>query len=128
MTDKENILTFFTNGAEGNINHINPFDPLQERGFKEAERIGNILAQRVASFLPELSARDDCKVDFSVKKLEIPRRKISEGRLAWAKEVLAKWDGKPGNLVDGLPDEFYAQEAMILRDFFCRIFWGKSWG
>jgi hypothetical protein len=112
----EGILTFFTNGAEGNINHLNPFDPLQERGFKEAERIGNILAQRVTSFLPELTVEDDCKVDFSVKKLEISRRKMSEGRVTWAKEVLRKWDGKPRNLVDGLPDEFYAQETMILKE------------
>lgn len=112
----EDILTLFTNGTEGNINHINPFDPSQERGFKEAERIGNILAQKVTPFLQELSVMDDCKVDFSVKKLEIPRRKIPEDRLNWAKEVLAKWDGKFRNLVDGLPDEFYAQETMILKE------------
>jgi hypothetical protein len=41
---------------------------------------------------------------------------MSEDRLNWAKEVLKKWDGKPRNLVDGLPDEFYAQETMILKE------------
>ena len=47
---KENIgssevLVFFANGAEGNVNHINFRDKNQGRGFEEAKRIGEELGR-----------------------------------------------------------------------------------
>ncbi len=106
----------FANGTEGNINHINAFDPQQGRGFEEVERIGGILAGVALSILPGIETAGDLEVRSSVKSVDIPRRQLPEDRFAWAEEVLAKWDGKSVNMVDGLPDELYAREALALKE------------
>jgi hypothetical protein len=110
------VLVIFSNGAEGNINHIDPYDPKQKRGFEEAKRVGYKLADEVAMIVEDTKTENKIKVSCSSERLVIPRRKISDERLSWAKEILSKWDNKPITLVDGLPDVFYAQEALILKE------------
>ncbi len=112
----KDVTVLFANGTEGNINHINAFDPQQGRGFGEVERIGEILAGTVLSVLPGIEPAADPEVRWKAKCIEIPRRQLPDERFAWAEEVLARWDGKPVNMVDGLPDELYAREALALKD------------
>ncbi len=104
----------FFNGAEGNVNHINPWDPDQIRGFKEAERIGRRVAMQAATAYASAEPMESPKLVSIQKIIPVPRRKVSEEKIAWAQGVLAKWDGKPITLVDGCPDEVYAQAALKL--------------
>lgn len=110
------VLVIFSNGAEGNINQIDPYNPAQKRGFEEAERLGNKLADEVANVYRQIKTFDSALIKTSTEELLVPRRKISDERLNWAKKVLAEWDGKTLGLVDGLPDIFYAREAMMLKE------------
>ena len=112
----KDILAIFSNGAQGNVNHIDPYNPHQKRGFEEAKRLGYKLADEAVRIVENTKTDNEIKVSCSSEKLVIPRRKISDERLSWAKDILSKWNGKPVTLVDGLPDEFYAREAFILKE------------
>ncbi|MBI3990607.1 MAG: neutral/alkaline non-lysosomal ceramidase N-terminal domain-containing protein [Candidatus Omnitrophica bacterium] len=114
------VLSIFANGAEGNINHIDPYNPEQKRGFEESKRLGEKLADSALRVCKDIKKMDtEITVFASREKLLIPRRKIPDERIKWAKHVLSKWDGKPITLVDGLPDEVYAQEALFLKEREC---------
>lgn len=104
----------FFNGAEGNVNHINPWDVNQIRGFDEAKRIGDRLAEQALCAVQSAVTLDCQKILSTQKMIPVPRRKVSEEKVAWAEEVLSKWDGQPITLVDGCPDEIYAQAALKL--------------
>ncbi len=109
---RNNPEVLFFNGAEGNVNHINHYDPGQKRGFEEAGRIGKLLAEDVIKIMTRSEKIDVDVVSCFQKDITLKRRRISQDKIDWAKEVLAKWDGKPISLVDGVPDEAYAKAAL----------------
>ena len=109
-----NPEVIYLNGAAGNINHLNPWDTEQIRGFAEAERIGNILADSGRVIIERSEAVEVDRLFSISSTLQACRRKISPERIAWARDVLDKWDGKPISLVDGFPDEAYAKATLEL--------------
>jgi len=106
----------FFNGTQGNINHLNPWNPDQVRGFEEAERIGTTLARDVIKVISNSKEIETLSIKTARRIIEIPRRTITPEKIAWAKDILDKWDGKPISLVDGVPDETYAQATMQLAE------------
>jgi len=111
----QNIVVFFANGTEGNINHINIFDPDQDRGFEEADRIGRKLAGSVLDVIAGIKYSDECNIKNITKTIKLPLRYISPAQVKWAEKLLAKCGGVIPSLLDGIPDEEYAREILQLN-------------
>ncbi|MBA7712169.1 hypothetical protein ES703_121139 [subsurface metagenome] len=114
IESKTGALSIFTNGATGNINHINVFNPQQRRGFYEAERLGTILGKKVISSVDKASPLSFDKINLHQKRIELPLRFISPQEVKWAKSLVA---GKPIvkiSLVDGISDQIYAKQILTL--------------
>ncbi len=110
----ESVTVWFSNGAEGNINHINYKDLNQGRGFEEAARIG----QRLAMYIDE-AIKDKIKLQSETLKsvmspAQLPIRKLSEKTVKDAKELWEACGGVYPSLLDGVPDEVYAREIIKL--------------
>ena len=104
----------FANGATGNINHIDYKNPKQGRGFAEAKRIGTILgATAVATLNRIFHLEEDPPLAAGQRKLKLALREISPEELAWAQKVSQGVERGRINLVDGVPDEYYALELSL---------------
>ena len=103
----------FLQGAEGNVNHIDVSDPLQGRGFKEAQRIGSAvgLAAASARFGAEPVAGP---VRWSRQTIALPPRRLTEQQVEQAGQIVAQSAGKerPRGQVDGVPDLLFAQDQI----------------
>ncbi|MEX2462622.1 MAG: hypothetical protein WD469_15240 [Paenibacillaceae bacterium] len=110
----KDTVVLFANGAEGDINHLDVSNPRQPRGFEEAERIGNHLADRVGEVLQTLEYSDMLQLKSISKMISLPRRKISEAQAHHALQLLEKSSWKIPSLLDGVPDEAYAKEILAL--------------
>lgn len=84
-----NIPILFLNGAEGDVNHIDVNGPTPQGGYKEAERIGKILAGEVIKTLSRMKSLD---INLKTKNslLKIPIRKPSQEEIERANELLSK--------------------------------------
>ncbi|NPV53373.1 MAG: hypothetical protein HPY71_07605 [Firmicutes bacterium] len=133
-------VAMYTNGADGNVNHINVNDPEQGRGFGEAERVGTIVGAEVikalartrkasrpvpsgqtGSIAPAAGAAGPAMhtpLACTSKVIDVPRRRLSSAEVEAARKVAG---GKTFQelskllaLVDGVPDEIYALEILEL--------------
>lgn len=108
----------FLQGAEGNINHIDYADPLQGRGFKEAQRIGQAVGLAVAA------ARREARpvagpLAWSSRVVSLPPRRIGAAQLAAARRVVehSRQSGRPpGGQVDGIPEVLFAADQIVLAE------------
>jgi neutral ceramidase len=110
-----NTTAMFLQGAEGNVNHIDAFDPTQGRGFKEAQRIGDAAALATASAGPcagPLSGPVRC----SAQSLLLPPRRLTPEQVRQAEAIVAQCAGQAGpkGQVDGIPDLLFAQDQLEL--------------
>ena len=110
----ENTVVFFANGAEGNVNHINYKDKNQGRGFEEAERIGSMLSNYVIDALKSKKPLNPSPFKSLSKMIKLPLRKITKEVISWAEKLLEKQGDFIPSLLDGVPDEIYAREALRL--------------
>jgi len=106
----------FLQGAEGNINHIDAMDPLQGRGFKEAQRIGSAmgLAAAAARFQATPVAGP---VAWSSQRVVLPPRRITEDALARARQTVGQRvesGQSPRGQVDGIPELVFATDQIEL--------------
>ena len=108
------VVVFFANGAEGNINHINFRDKNQRRGFEEAKRIGEILGKHVLECLDNDRMIEDQTLKCITETIRLPLRIIPEGDIKKAEELLLERGDKIPSLLDGVPDEIYAREIIKL--------------
>lgn len=93
----DDVVTMFTNGTSGNINHVNVSDPDQLSGFDESKRIGTILAGRVLSALPSLRSIPVKFLKTKIQTVHLPVfRSVEKSETDWAKGVISKF-GKPGS-------------------------------
>ncbi len=111
----KDVLVFFANGAEGNINHINLRDPHQGRDFDEAYRIGKAVAERVSAALPDISAEETEDVRMAYHQASIARRPLRPETEAWADDLVKRCGGVIPDQLDGLPDEYYAMDYQIYK-------------
>ncbi len=109
-------VAIFFNGATGNINHIDIYNPEQGRGFSEVDRLGYMLLKAVIPVAESASPISDGEVRAVAGEIEIPHRRISIEALAHARKILARNKGKKEALVDGLSESVYASELFKLAE------------
>ncbi len=91
----EEVVTVFTNGTSGNINHIDVSNSNQLSGFDESQRIGTILAERVLNALNSLRPIPITSLKATIQAVNLPVFKVVEKlEMIWAKDVISKF-GKP---------------------------------
>ncbi|RPI26003.1 MAG: hypothetical protein EHM61_12875 [Acidobacteria bacterium] len=88
------LLTVFTMGTAGNVNHVNVWSGTPQKGPEEGARIGTILAAEVLKTLEKLGpvSTGPLQVKSEDVKLGLPR--IEPGDLEKARQVAARY-GKP---------------------------------
>ncbi len=91
----DEVVTMFTNGTSGNINHVDISNPVQLSGFDESRRIGTILAGRVLSAIPSLRSIPIKSLKAKIQTVYLPVfRNVELSEADWAKGVISKF-GKP---------------------------------
>lgn len=106
----------FFNGATGNVNHIDVYNPKQGRGFPEVERLGRLLLEAVIPVSESACPIDAGEVRAVAGEIEIPHRRVTSEALEHARRVLAATGGKKEALVDGLGESVYASELLKLAE------------
>ncbi len=86
-----NLLTVFTIGTAGNVNHIDVTSATPQKGNAEAARIGAILAGEVLRTLRKLQAVEPGELQASREVVELPPAPIQPQDPAWARGVVAKY-------------------------------------
>jgi neutral ceramidase len=90
----ESMLTLFTNGTSGNINHVDVERELQPRGKQEVARIGVILSSAVLKLFDKLEPIETFPVKAASRKVELAVPEITPQQLEQAREVMSRY-GKP---------------------------------
>src|SRR5690606_822597 len=86
----EEMLTIFTNGTSGNVNHVDFYRSRQLRGHAEAARIGTILAGRVLEAYRDLKPLESTAVRAGNRPVELPIFEVSDEEVRQAGEVMKK--------------------------------------
>ncbi|HET8546393.1 MAG TPA: hypothetical protein VFL57_00235 [Bryobacteraceae bacterium] len=89
------MLTLFTNGMSGNINHIDLNEPRQLGGTAEAARVGTILAARVLNAYQHVRPIAPGRLAVRTQPVELPTPQVSAADVERAKQTMAKFS-KPG--------------------------------
>jgi neutral ceramidase len=84
------MLTIFTNGASGNINHINVNWREPQSSPEAAKRLGTILAADVLKAYAELKPAEDVTLRVRREVLQLPLAKFTDDELRKAKEIVAR--------------------------------------
>ena len=94
----EEVVTVFTNGTSGNINHIDVSNSNQLSGFDESQRIGTILADRVLNSLNSLRPIAITSLKATIQAVNLPVFKVVEKlEMIWAKDVISKFGNPKGS-------------------------------
>jgi hypothetical protein len=89
----EGMVTLFTIGTAGDINHINVDDPKPQKGHGEAARIGTRLAAEVLRTYEKLLPVADGPIRVSSELVELPLAPVTAEDVAAAKAVVAQVRG-----------------------------------
>jgi len=106
------VLTVFTIGAAGNINHVDVRTKEPQKGHGEAARIGTILAADVLKAWPNLKPVDAGALRVSSETVKLPLAAYDRAWVGKAKEILARY-GKPG--ADPFLDQVQAFKTVELE-------------
>ena len=87
----EELVTIFTNGTSGNVNHIDVSRRDQLSGHEESARIGTILAADVLKILPQLRPIETNSLQVRSVKVELPVPKIETDEIKWAQQIMAQY-------------------------------------
>lgn len=87
----ENMVTIFSQGCAGNINHINVNGEMPQSGQFRAKKNGTILAGEVIKTYEKLSELDINSIKAKSEIVSIPLTEISKDELDWARETAAKY-------------------------------------
>lgn len=90
----EEMLTIFTNGTSGNINHLDVARRRDLSSRAEAAKIGTILAADVLKTFPSLRAIETSPLRVRTQKVRLPAPKVAPEEAEWARQVMAR-NGKP---------------------------------
>ena len=88
------LLTMFTIGTAGNINHIDVNSSEPQKGSVEAARIGTILTGDVLKAVRHLEEVEPGKLQVASETVKLPLAKYEASDVAKAREVVAAY-GKP---------------------------------
>ncbi len=89
------MLTVFTMGASGNVNHVDVSTKARQNGHGEAARIGTVLAGEVLKTYTRLRPVEIAAVAGRSRVLGLPLPEIRPGEVEKARAVAAKY-GQPG--------------------------------
>lgn len=81
------MLTLFTIGCAGNLNHIDVNNPLKQSGHQEAARIGTVLAAAVLRTLKKMDAIEPAGPRVRSEIVRLPLPEIRPGELEWARKI-----------------------------------------
>ncbi|MEJ7779815.1 MAG: neutral/alkaline non-lysosomal ceramidase N-terminal domain-containing protein [Daejeonella sp.] len=85
------MVTLFSQGCSGNINHVNVKTNTPQSGHFEAERIGTVLAGEVIKTYTRLSPLDINKITVASEIVDLPLAAISRDELPWARETASRF-------------------------------------
>lgn len=88
------LLTMFTYGCAGNVNHIDVSWREQRSGNEEAARIGTVLAASVLRAWKGLTPVTDPQIGVHSEIVQLPLPAFSEADLQWANKIAATYDTK----------------------------------
>jgi len=88
------MLTLFTMGASGNINHIDVSTKKPQKGHEEAARIGTVLAGEVLKTYTRLSAIEPAALKARSEIVRLPLAEFNPADLTKARQLAALY-GKP---------------------------------
>jgi hypothetical protein len=112
------------NGACGNVNPWDPYDPHYVR---DHHRMGSILAESARKVIEELSVVEDVALDWRSEHVQLPLRRPDPGELAAARDLLEahptpRWTDDQHRQVD--PSWVYAR---ALLEHHARVERGDTW-
>jgi len=87
----EEVVTVFTNGTSGNINHIDVIRQDQLEGYKESIRIGTILAANVMKVFSSLHPIEISSLQVRTEAVELPVPVVQPNEYEWAKNVMKQY-------------------------------------
>ncbi len=85
------MLTVFTIGTAGNVNHLDVKSPVLQSGHYEAARIGTILAGEVLRTYRKLEPLEVEALQVSHEIVELPLASIRPGDPEWARKIVTKY-------------------------------------
>ena len=88
------MLTMFTIGCAGNLNHIDVSTKAPQKGNGEAARIGTVLAAEVLKTMKRMQTVEPGPPQVRSEMLHLPLPEIRPGDVEWAKKVTPLF-GKP---------------------------------
>ena len=88
------MITIFSIGTAGNINHLDVGDPNSQSGHYEAARLGTVLAAEVLKTYRQLKPVAADRIQSSDEIIKLPLPSVSSRDVEWAREISAKF-GKP---------------------------------
>ena len=89
------MVTLFTQGTSGNVNHIDVKSGAPQRGHHEAARIGTVLAGEVVKMYPKLQPVREGPIQTRREIMKLPLAKFEQSEVAPARATAAKF-GEPG--------------------------------
>ena len=92
------MLTLFTIGCAGNLNHIDVNTAAEQSGHKEAARIGTVLAAEVLRTLKKMDRLNFGAPRMRSEIVRLPLPEIRPGELEWARQItpmFGKQDSAP---------------------------------
>lgn len=93
----DDMVTVYTNGTSGNINHVDVKQESRLDHYEESFRIGTIIA---ADVLKALSRLEEIKVDYLAvlnREVKLPIPAVEKDEIDWAKKAMARF-GKDSSL------------------------------
>jgi neutral ceramidase len=107
------MLTLFTNGCAGNINHVDVSRAEPQKGALESARIGTVLAGDVLKTWPHLRELTPGPIQVRSQIVPLPLAPYAPEDVAKAREVVAAY-GKPNSRP--FYDQVYAFKVMELEE------------
>jgi len=89
------MLTLFTNGMSGDINHVDVSEPPSLNSRAESIRVGTILAADVLKSYKRLTAVTPSRLIARTRAVALPTPMFSRGDAASARQIISRF-GKPG--------------------------------
>jgi neutral ceramidase len=84
------MLTVFTIGTAGNINHLDVKSSAPQRGHQEAARIGTVLAAAVLKTYAQLNSSIEGPLQAYHQTVKLPTPELKPGEVQKAREVVAR--------------------------------------
>ncbi len=88
------LLTLFTIGTAGDINHINVNSTERPDSLAESERIGGVIAREVLRVLRELEPVPNTRIGVRRERLQLPPRALLAGDAEKAPSLFARYGSK----------------------------------